>query len=88
MYDGDMTATTTEQQAQGAAPDQGPDVPCDTRLATWIPAGIDERLRLFATLRRRPLGRTLADVLGGALPTVEDIGRELQQRGASGDDAH
>lgn len=84
-----MTATATDQQPQGADPEPGPDLPCDTRLATWIPADIDERLRLFAVIwHKGRLGRTLAEVLGSALPTVEAMGRQLQQRGGSGDDAN
>lgn len=83
-----MTATAEVQQPQGAAPDQGPDLPCDVRLATWIPGPVDERLRLFAALQRRKINRVLAEVLSTALPTREELARLVGQKGASGDDAH
>jgi hypothetical protein len=87
MYDAAMTPNAQAQHPRGAAPPPGAEPPCDTRLATRIPHAVDQRLRLFAVLRRRPLARVLSDVLGGALPTAEELARQLQQWGGSDDGA-
>jgi hypothetical protein len=52
----------------------------NTRLATWISAGVDERLRLQAIVRRQ----LLTDLLDEALPSLAELTKQLQ-RGARRD---
>jgi hypothetical protein len=76
----------TEAQQTRRADRQAPDVAYDTRLATRIPRAVDQRLRLFAVLVRKPLAHVLSDVLSQALPTDAELAARLQQRGEKPDD--
>jgi hypothetical protein len=58
----------------------------DTRFATRIPRAVDQRLRLFAVLVRRPLAHVLSDVLSQALPTDAELAAQLQQMGEQADE--
>jgi hypothetical protein len=60
--------SATAQQPDSAAHPPGATA-YDTRLATRIPRAVDQRLRLFAVLVRKPLAHVLSDVLAAALPT-------------------
>jgi hypothetical protein len=75
-----MPSSTEAQQPNGAAQRPGA-VAYDTRLATRIPRAVDQRLRLFAVLARKPLAHVLSDVLAAALPTDAELAAQLQQRG-------
>ncbi len=79
-YDAGMASNTEAQQPHGAG--QPPGVMAyDTRLATRIPRAVDQRLRLFAVLVRKPLAHVLSDVLAAALPTDAELAARLQQMG-------
>jgi len=75
-----MAPITEAQQARGAGHPPGV-MAYDTRLATRIPRAVDQRLRLFAVLVRRPLAHVLSDVLAAALPTDAELAARLQQMG-------
>jgi hypothetical protein len=79
-----MSPNTEAQQSRRADP-AGPTVSYDTRLATRIPRAVDQRLRLFAVLVRKPLAHVLSDVLSRALPTDAELAAQLQQRGEPSD---
>ena len=57
----------------------------DPRLAVRIPAAIDLRLRLQRSLSGRHMGQIVAELLDAALPTVEQLARQLHERGATSD---
>jgi hypothetical protein len=84
-YDAVMSSNTKAQQPGGAGHPPGP-VAYDTRLATRIPRAVDQRLRLFAVLVRKPLAHVLADVLAEALPTDAELAARLGQRGSGADE--
>lgn len=75
-----MTPNTEAQQPRAAGQPKGVTT-YDTRLATRIPRAIDQRLRLFAVLVRKPLAHVLSDVLADALPTDAELAARLQQMG-------
>jgi hypothetical protein len=75
-----MPSNTEAQQPHGAGQPPGATA-YDTRLATRIPRAVDQRLRLFAVLVRKPLAHVLSDVLAAALPTDAELAAQLQQRG-------
>jgi hypothetical protein len=76
----------TEAQQSRRADCQPPAVAYDTRLATRIPRAVDQRLRLFAVLVRKPLAHVLSDVLSQALPTDAELADRLQRRGEASND--
>jgi hypothetical protein len=80
-----MTPNTGTQQPGSAARPPGA-VAYDTRLATRIPRAVDQRLRLFAVLVRKPLAHVLSDVLAQALPTDAELAARLGQRGSGADE--
>lgn len=84
-YDAGMTPNTGTQQPDGAARLPSA-VAYDTRLATRIPRAVDQRLRLFAVLVRKPLAHVLSDVLAQALPTDAELAARLRQRGSGADE--
>lgn len=84
-YDVGMASNTEAQQSRRADP-AAPVVTYDTRLATRIPRAVDQRLRLFAVLVRKPLAHVLSDVLSQALPTDAELAARLQQRGSRTDE--
>jgi hypothetical protein len=47
------------------------------RLATRVTTSVDTRLRQLALLSRRRISHVLDDVLDAALPTAEDLSRQL-----------
>lgn len=51
----------------------------DTRLATWISAGVDHRLRLLALLKRQRLSQLITDLLDQALPPVDELAAQLRE---------
>jgi hypothetical protein len=52
------------------------------RLGTRITTSVDARLRQLALLRHRRLSHVLDDVLDSALPTAEDLTRQLARLAA------
>jgi hypothetical protein len=50
----------------------------NTRLATWISPGVDERLRLLALVRRQRLSQLLTDLLDEVLPPMAELTAQLQ----------
>jgi hypothetical protein len=82
-YDAAMPSNTEAQQPHSAGHPPGATA-YDTRLATRIPRAVDQRLRLFAVLVRKPLAHVLSDVLAAALPTDAELAAQLQQRGEQG----
>lgn len=76
-----MTPNTESQQPHAAGQSQGTATAYDTRLATRIPRAIDQRLRLFAVLMRKPLAHVLSDVLAEGLPTDAELANRLQAGG-------
>ena len=50
----------------------------NARLATWISADVDERLRLQAMVSRLRLSQLLTDLLDQALPSVAELTAQLQ----------
>lgn len=51
----------------------------NTRLATWIGAGVDHRLRLLALVRRQGLGHLLTDLLDQALPSAAELADQVRE---------
>ena len=70
-YDRPMTAT---QQAGNPPPDDR----YDTRLATRIPARINQRLRLLTVLRGDRLQHVLAELLDRELPSAEQLAEQIE----------
>ena len=50
----------------------------NTRLATWIGVGVDERLRLLALVRRVRLSQLRTDLLDEALPSAAELTAQLR----------
>ncbi|MGH3217899.1 MAG: hypothetical protein ACRDPY_04075 [Streptosporangiaceae bacterium] len=50
----------------------------NTRLATWISADVDDRLRRLALLRRQRLSHLLTELLDEALPSAAELAAQLQ----------
>jgi hypothetical protein len=50
----------------------------NTRLATWISADVDERLRLQALVSRQRLSHLLTDLLDEALLSKAELTAQLQ----------
>jgi hypothetical protein len=50
----------------------------DTRLATWISAHVDRRLRLTAALRRASLCELLNAALDQSLPSADELAQQMQ----------
>jgi hypothetical protein len=51
----------------------------DTRLATRVSSGVDQRLRQLALARRQRLCHVLDDLLDQALPTRAELAADLIQ---------
>jgi hypothetical protein len=49
------------------------------RLATWISADVDERLRLQALQQRQKLSRLLTALLDNALPTADELTTQMRE---------
>ena len=78
-----MPDTITPAQAEA---ESAPADPLLTeRLSTRISQATDERLRLFLTIRRRPLGATVDELCARGLPTLEELSAEVVARKGSGD---
>jgi hypothetical protein len=58
----------------------------EARLATRIDRGVDERLRLTATVRGKRLGRFLSELLDTHLPSARELADLISRRGAGPDD--
>jgi hypothetical protein len=58
----------------------------DTRLATRVTSGVDQRLRQLALARRQRLCHVLDELLDEALPTRAELAAHLIQE--EGADAH
>ena len=67
-----MTAT---QQAGNPPPGER----YDTRLATRIPARINQRLRLLTVLRGDRLQHVLAELLDRELPSAEQLAEQIEE---------
>src|SRR5512135_93902 len=61
-----------------ATTDGDPMASGNTRLATWISADVDERLRLQALLNRQRLSQLITDLLDEALPSAAALTAQLQ----------
>lgn len=48
-----------------------------SRLATRVTRSVDQRLRLYALLQRKPLQHVVDQLLGSALPTADELRRQL-----------
>ena len=55
------------------------------KVIARLPKEVDERLRLTAALRRKPIAHVLSEVLGGALPTRAELTEQIRNGGADGD---
>lgn len=54
------------------------------RLVTRIRQDIDDRLRLLAVVRRKPVAHVLCEVLASALPSAGDLADEIKKEDHSG----
>ena len=66
-----------------AAAEPKPASQYDTRLVANIPGEIATRLRLLATLQRRPANHVLTELLARELPTSGQLASQLQQMSES-----
>ena len=65
-----------------SVPDAPPAAGRDQRLVTQLSPDVRIRLRLLATLRGKPVGRVLNELLDRELPTPEQLAEQMQQMGS------
>jgi hypothetical protein len=66
-----------------AAAEPKPASQANTRLVANVSGEIDTRLRLLATLQRRPANHVLTELLARELPTSGQLAGQLQQMSES-----
>jgi hypothetical protein len=69
----DQVVTATQQTGNPPPGDR-----YDTRLATRIPARINQRLRLLTVLRGDRLQHVLSELLDRELPTAEQLAEQIE----------